>query len=396
MANLYGDDNANSLFGANAELNTIFGYGGNDIIVGGALTDKIDGGTGNDSIYASEGDDYIYDNNGNNIIDSGTGDDRVIVSYVGLGLSGTNQIDLGQGDDRAILGGQRDHVVGGQGTDQISYDLATSGVTVNLQTGMGSGGWAEGDTYRSIEDIIGSFYADTLIGNGAYNTIYGGYGNDVIAGGAGGDELDGGEGSDALSYATSNEGVTVNLLTGEASGGHAEGDSFFNFENLIGSDFDDILTGDASANSLTGNGGADRLFGGGGADKIAGGAGADLILGQAGGDILGGGTGADRFIYASTSDSGLIASARDRILDFSVSEGDRIDLSRIDADTAATGNQAFTFIGASAFSGVSGELRAVTSGGNTLIYGDVNGDMVADFSIQLTGTPALTSAQFVL
>lgn len=414
MAALSGDSTNNNLNGTPSEINFIYGLSGDDHIVGGYLTDFlyggndndlisgqygddfIDGGTGNDTIDSGAGDDTILDGSGNNYIDAGAGDDQVSVNDVGLGKDGINKILLGQGDDIAYLGGQYDVVDGGLGIDEVSYLYSPSAVTVNLQSGKGMGGWADYDIYASIEAIEGSKYNDTLIGNGAYNTIFGGYGDDTISGGVGGDELDGGDGSDTLDYSKSSAAVQVNLLTGEASGGDAAGDSFFNFENIAGSAFIDTLIGDAGENSLKGNAGADRLFGGSGNDHIAGGDGADLILGQAGADIMAGGTGADRFIYSSISESGVPSTTRDWIRDFSVSDGDRIDLSRIDANTAAAGNQAFTFIGSSNFSGVSGQLRSVVAGSNTLIYGDVDGDKVADFSILVSGTPAFTSAQFIL
>ncbi|WP_225767634.1 M10 family metallopeptidase C-terminal domain-containing protein [Inquilinus sp. Marseille-Q2685] len=86
----------------------------------------------------------------------------------------------------------------------------------------------------------------------------------------------------------------------------------------------------------------------------------------------------------------------DRITDFSHAQGDRIDLSAIDARTAAAGNQAFSFVGAGAYTGVAGQLRYVTVGGVTTIGGDVNGDKVTDFHITLTGAIALAAADFVL
>ena len=88
--------------------------------------------------------------------------------------------------------------------------------------------------------------------------------------------------------------------------------------------------------------------------------------------------------------------AADRITDFSHAQGDRVDLSAIDADTGAAGNQSFSFIGTAAFTHHAGELRYVSDGGVTTIAGDVNSDGVSDFQIQLTGAIGLVAADFVL
>jgi len=85
-----------------------------------------------------------------------------------------------------------------------------------------------------------------------------------------------------------------------------------------------------------------------------------------------------------------------RITDFSHAQGDKIDLSAIDANTGAAGDQAFSFIGTDAYTGVAGQLRYVVGGGITTIAGDINGDGTSDFHIQLTGAIGLVAADFVL
>jgi hypothetical protein len=89
------------------------------------------------------------------------------------------------------------------------------------------------------------------------------------------------------------------------------------------------------------------------------------------------------FTLRSIKDSATAGSGRDTIYDFSASERDKIDLSPIDARTSASGNQAFTFISTESFSGQSGELRYEKAVSGTYIYGDVNGDQVADLTIRL-------------
>ncbi|WP_436041195.1 M10 family metallopeptidase C-terminal domain-containing protein, partial [Rhizobium sp. LjRoot98] len=96
------------------------------------------------------------------------------------------------------------------------------------------------------------------------------------------------------------------------------------------------------------------------------------------------------------ADSTVAVSGRDTIFDFSGTGGDRIDLSAIDANTAASGNQAFTYVGTAAFTGKAGELRYVKAASDTYVYGDVNGDGKADFAIHLDDAVSLAKGYFVL
>ena len=124
--------------------------------------------------------------------------------------------------------------------------------------------------------------------------------------------------------------------------------------------------------------------------------GADLLFGAAGRDTLTGGAGADLFAFAGGDFGGTTAATADSILDFSKAQGDKIELSLVDARTATAGDQAFSWIGTGAFSGVAGQLRYAQSGGDTLVYGDTNGDRVADFAIHLEGLVSLAATDFVL
>ncbi|OAP39871.1 protease [Sinorhizobium glycinis] len=185
-------------------------------------------------------------------------------------------------------------------------------------------------------------------------------------------------------------------------------------ENVNGGSAGDTITGNQAANKLWGNGGNDTLwgdvgndwlYGGAGADKVNGGGGSDslyshsgndALFGSTGADKLTGGTGADTFVFKALTESTVAASSRDTIYDFLGSESDRIDLSAIDADTVTTGDQAFTFVGTAVFGGKKGELRYVRDVSDTYIYGDVNGDMTADFAIQLDDAVTLQKGYFVL
>ena len=236
---------------------------------------------------------------------------------------------------------------------------------------------------------------DILIGNGGNDTVDGGSGDDVIDGGSGDDTLLGGSGDDFLFG-----GNGVDLLSGGTGDDFLFGDD--GNDQLSGDDGDDYLDGGDGNDKLNGGNGADVLFGWSGADTLSGGAGNDRLSGGSGADIINGGAGSDRldggagndiFVFSATSDS-AVGGNRDRILDFTRGS-DVIDLSAIDANTLVAGNQAFSFIGSSAFSGVAGQLRF--AGG--IVAGDVNGDGIADFEIQVQFSggppPPLTVGDFV-
>lgn len=163
---------------------------------------------------------------------------------------------------------------------------------------------------------------------------------------------------------------------------------------LTGTNGANTLTGTVAEDTLRGLGGSDTLNGGGGADSLEGGSGNDTLNGGLGGDLLIGGGGADRFVFSSTGDSQ--AGAIDVIGDFSRADKDRISVTGIDANTNAAGDQNFTFLGNGAFTGTAGQLRYEQSGGNTMVMGDVNGDGIADFVIQLSGVVNLGSGDFIV
>jgi Ca2+-binding RTX toxin-like protein len=171
-------------------------------------------------------------------------------------------IGLGGGD--ILTGGMgADTLNGGIGNDTASYVSSTSGVTVSLLTGKGTGGEAESDQLFSIEYLIGSSKDDVLTGNSANNKIDGGDGNDTIDGAGGNDILTAGKGlaggtSDTASYASASAGVTVSLMIASAQKtGGAGTDTLTGFENLTGSAFDDLLTGTLGDNIFDGGDGND-------------------------------------------------------------------------------------------------------------------------------------------
>ncbi|MFZ1468658.1 MAG: Hint domain-containing protein [Paracoccaceae bacterium] len=265
---------------------TINGSGGNDSLTGTSGADLISGLSGNDTIKANSGDDTVFGGAGNDSLYGGNGNDW---------------LDGGTGSDR---------IDGGSGTDTADYALSGAGVTVNLTTGTGLGGDAQGDTLVSIENLSGSGYGDVLTGSSGSNlldggagadSLYGGGGTDTLVGGVGGDLLDGGSGTDTADYSGSGAGVAVNLTSGLGSGGDAQGDTLTGIEYLIGSAYADTLTGDGNANSLSGGLGDDALYGGAGTDTLDGGDGDDTLAGGTGGDSLVGGAGIDTADYSASS-----------------------------------------------------------------------------------------------
>ena len=238
----------------------------------------------------------------------------------------------------------------------------------------------------------------------ANDSILGLAGDDVLQGRGGNhDILDGGEGSDTASYIDAPSAVTANLAVPAFNNGEAIGDQYISIENLEGSFFADQLIGNGLANRLDGVdgddiieglAGDDTLLGNFGSDNLDGGDGNDVLDGQDGSDTLTGGAGADRFVFATVSAT-PVGPGRDVVADFDRAQLDRLDVSRIDARVDLDGDQAFSFIGASAFTDA-GQLRAVVSGTTTIVEGNVGGTLDADFQIQVTGALVLIEADFVL
>jgi VCBS repeat-containing protein len=143
--------------------------------------------------------------------------------------------------------------------------------------------------------------------------------------------------------------------------------------------------------------GQDTILGGAGDDALVGGQNADSITGGAGADQLIGGQGADLFVYTAVSDS--TAAHSDVIFDFQeTANGDRIDLSAIDANSSLVNDQAFAFVTAQTTGVVAHSVTWYedTAHNATVIQADINGDGVADMQITLTGLHSLTGGDFIL
>ena len=431
---IYGLGSGNSIYGE-AGNDFIVGGEGDDLLDGGLDYDHLDGGAGNDTFVVDHSldtviervdggtdtvlssvdyqlhlelenltltgaavsgagnyrDNVITGNAGNNLLDGREGNDTLD------GLAGADTMTGGLGNDKYYVNDVNDVVIeaAGEGDDRVlsrvSYTLA-AGLSVEV-LGVAN------QLSTTPLNLTGNEFRQLMVGNAGNNILDGRGGNDDLAGGGGTDTLIGGTGNDvfrvndasdvvvelagegddmvrAASSYTLAEGASVETLTTRSSNSSQAID-------LGGNELNNAIYGTAGVNVLDGGGGHDRLFGFAGNDTLTGGAGIDQLTG---------GAGSDRFVFGAAADSAV--AAPDRILD--LGSGDLIDLSAIDANSVLGGDQAFTFIGGAAFSNTAGELRTAVVSGNTLIYGDTNGDGTADFAITVTGTPALTVDYFTL
>ena len=233
---------------------------------------------------------------GNDDVTGGTGNDTI------LGNSGSDHLRGGPGDD-ILDGGTLDDILdGGPDTDTASYGTSTFMVNVQLQYGIAQNGYADGDTLISIENLTGSSYNDTLVGDENANTLDGGPGNDTLRGLGGADRLIGGPGDDWL-YADS-----MDATSGLIDGGDGASDRLVvvtgagvsldlaaaGIEIARGNTGDDTFDGSGATDDLT-------LHGRSGNDVLTGGSGDDHIFGDAGQDQLIGGDGFD-WLYVDASD----------------------------------------------------------------------------------------------
>jgi Ca2+-binding RTX toxin-like protein len=138
------------------------------------------------------------------------------------------------------------------------------------------------------DDVYGDGGMDSLNGNQGNDRLFGGDDNDWLAGGEGADMLDGGWGTDTATYFDATQAIFINLATNETLGGSL-GDTFFSIENIIASQHNDTVLGNADANYINGNGGDDFVDGASGNDHLKGTGGTDVLIGGLGRDYLDGG-----------------------------------------------------------------------------------------------------------
>ena len=465
---LSGDGGDDMIFGGAGD-DELDGGAGNDMLVGGAGNDMLVGGAGSDMIYADAMDTVINgfmvndpdtadvdesDESVNNAMDVDTLSYAMVDNENETGITaaladtitnienivGSKYDDVLTGDDQnnVIEGGRgRDDLDGGDGMDTLSYENSDDWVRVTLNnTGdaTASRGHARGDMAENFENIMGSAYDDDLTGNDAANVLMGGDGDDEIVGsdgadtvegGAGADELDGDHGNrpdgggadqqerdaaDVLSYAGSDAGVTVNLATASASGGHAEGDTIVTFEvetqvevdgetETIETDVStfEYVTGSMHDDRLTGDDRANHLVGGGGGDTLRGGAGADLVIGGPGADMLDGGEDEDEKDNMipdpddddPTNGTDMIAASEDWAVYKSAKEGIMVDLST----NMGTGGDAMgdTLVNIELVWGSEHADTFIASNGADIIEGDGGSDTVSYMASEMGVTVDLSS-----
>jgi Ca2+-binding RTX toxin-like protein len=438
------------------------GTAGDDILTGGTGNDTLTGGIGADSLNGAGGTDTASyaDNHGGVFADlrAGRGYGNAaegdtysdIENLIGsdfadflIGNDGANRLE-GRGGDDALVGGiGADALVGGAGIDTAGYDDNWGAVFVNLNIGQGFGNAAQGDTYQGIENVLGTAFADFIIGDGAANRLDGAAGADILVGSVGADALVGGAGIDTASYEDNWGAVFVNLTLGQGFGNAAQGDTYDGIENLTGSIFGDFFIGDNGVNRLDGGAGGDVLVGSVGADHLIGGGGSDtasyednwgavsanlsvgqgfgnaaqgdtydgienlrgsifndFLIGDAGANVLAGGRGNDGLVGGAGADMFLFDAALgdniDTLFDF-VSGTDKILL-----DDAVFEGLGLGALAAGAFvvgtAAADGDDRIIynQAAGTLLFDADGSGAIAAVQFATLQGAPVLTASDFTL
>jgi 2',3'-cyclic-nucleotide 2'-phosphodiesterase (5'-nucleotidase family) len=356
---------------------------------------------------------------GNDLIEGGSDNEQL------KGKAGNDTLNGGAGDDVLDGGPGADLLIGGDGIDTATYEDAAGPVSASLAFSRGFFGEAQGDRYSGVENLTGSEFGDVLEGNALANVIRGGAGNDIIDGKGGLDSLFGEDGDDiflfdgARRFAVVDGGDGFDTILANAANTRINWGNIVNIEAISGNGYANVtiqggtgadsidlatieLTGIAAINggaghdTIIGSDGADNVLGGGGNDSLAGGAGNDTLVGGLGVDTLTGGLGADLFVFAK-NETGKTPTTADLITDFSSAEGDKIDLSAIDANTTnGPDDDEFVFIGTAAFGNVAGELRYEVIGPDVRVMADTNGDGKADLMIVLAGVASVAEADFML
>ncbi len=257
----------------------------------------------------------------------------------------------------------------------VPFSLETINVRVSATDGDGA---TASDVFElrvvNQPTLSGDSGSDTLRGSCGNDVIWGLAGNDILRGGAGADLLDGGDGIDTADYRDSDAAVLVDLSTGAAEGGTAEGDMLFAIENIFGSPAADSLTGSSVRNVLVGYGGNDLLFGLAGNDVLRGEDGADSLFGGAGNDVLRGGMGADKLDGGDGTDT---ADYRDSV------DGVTVNLATGKAYRGTAAGDTLLSIekilGSDAHDsliGSTGRDVLIGNGGNDLLFGAAGNDLL--------------------
>jgi Ca2+-binding RTX toxin-like protein len=462
---LFGDRGNDTMLG-NGGDDTMTGDAGIDWFIGGAGADFYDGGADNDVVFFEDGSqgavidllNGFVDNDGFGNIEFVTNVENVHGTQFGdqiqLSLNGYvfaragNDTLTGASGNNLFFGGSGNDVIdGGAGFDVVNYldaggdsaGASASGVTVNLATGTATDNWGGTDTLSGIENVTGSAAADTLTGDALSNSLDGGSGNDSLYGGDGEDTLRGGAGNDLLNgqgnvngttfdyadYRDATGALTANLATGTATAAGVGTDTLVAIEGLFGTEYNDSMTGGATADVFFGNLGNDTIDGGadfdfvgynqvplasgvnvnlatgivtGGAgndllsnienvggselaDTLTGNAGNNFLRGRGGNDTIDGGAGNDRAAYDRANGAVQVS-----LLTNTSSGADGVD-TLIGIENLRGGNFGDTLTGndsANDIQGRGGVDFIVGNGGNDSLFGEdgddsISGDAGADF-----------------
>jgi Ca2+-binding RTX toxin-like protein len=437
---LEGLASAQALYGADGN-DTLNGSSGSETLSGGGGVNVLNGNGGNDLLAIANFNDFFgnpttYTGAGSTF-DGGAGFDLLsvggVVNFQGT-MTGIEGIYLQPAFDSPAANNGLDQpeahlIITDALLDTLPADLELQGtgtITVTMAHHDVFDGSAFVHALGSAVSLVidGTRWADTITDSSGNDTINADRGNDTLDASAGGaDTVNAGDGRDTIYFGAKfadndtvdgGSGDDTLVLAGNYGGGVVLGaDTLAGVEAIVlepgtgAGLFDYALTTD-DANVAAGatlvvdasrlRAGEDLTFDGSaetdGRFEIAGGRGADVLGGGAGADQLTGNAGADTFRYGDAAESGV--GSADRIRDFTRGS-DHIDLSGIDADTGAAGDQAFAWIGGGAFSGTAGELRAERVRGDWQVSGDTDGDGAADFLIlvNVAGPGALASADFI-
>ena len=329
---LYGDDGDDTLYGdtgddvlyGGAGDDTLYGQDGNDLIYGNEGSDRVYGHDGDDKLYGLDGDDLIYGGAGNDLMYGHDGDDKLyghdgndyLYGHAGddelYGQDGNDYLNGYEGDDILNGGAGNDRLYGGIGDDRL-YGLDGD----DYLNGQDGDDYLNG--YEGNDRLYGLDGADYLNGGEGHDYVNGGSGNDRVYGGSGNDRVYGLDGDD--------------LVVGQEGYDRVYGGS--GNDILYGGADDDKLYGQDGNDVMYGEDGIDFMYGHTGDDYVSGGSGDDTLFGNEGNDVLVGGSGYNRLLGGTGSDTFVLDTASlgdgkyDQILDFSLTEGDRIDVSDV-------------------------------------------------------------------
>ncbi|MCI4645695.1 MAG: hypothetical protein MRY64_13025 [Hyphomonadaceae bacterium] len=376
----------------------VYGSDRADMFIGSSFEDQFRDSGGADTYTGGDGaDTFVFDlseagrGNGDTITDF-QDDDRLI--FISLGISGFDALIPTFIGSEAFFGVPGQFRVDRRGAQTVvQYDADGDGVSDNSIILDGNFILAadveiipllgiDVDLFqvsmivdRDNGETIGD---DILTGTSAADVLFGGIGDDLIEGLSGPDTLDGGDGVDTLSFVSALSGITANLSSGIATDDGGDRDAISNFENLVGSMFDDVLRGDTGANRLVGGNGDDRLFAvGGNGNELIGGTGSDSLFGGDGADTLDGGTGDDLIQGLGGDDTIRVESGSNVIF---AGEGNDQVFGGIGDDTidGESGNDViFGDFGDDSIRGGAGADELRGEAGNDTLYGEDGDDRIS-------------------